>query len=318
MRALAAGLLVGVLSNVAFAQAYPTKPIRVVVPNPAGGIDVYARVFLPRAVELLGQPIVIENRAGASGAIGAENIAKSPPDGYSLLFSTSAQIVTSPFLNKSLPYDPIRDFTPVTKALEPVEALLIHAALPFNSVRELIDYAKKNPVKLSYGSSGVGSIPHFEGELFKAAAGVDMLHVPYKGLAQILPELAAGRIDVAFPGIGSGNNIVATGKARILAVMDETRYAGLPDMPSITETLPGFRRAPLWFSFFGPAKLPAPIVDRLHAAFVKSLGAPEVREQLAKMYLRPVGGTPDELAASIRSDMERTAALVKSIGLKPE
>jgi tripartite-type tricarboxylate transporter receptor subunit TctC len=314
----AAGLLLWAFSAAALAQAYPSKPIRVVIPNPAGGIDVYLRVLVPRAVEILGQPIVIENRPGASGAIGAENIARSAPDGYSLLFCTSAQIVTSPFLNKSLPYDPAKDFTPITKALQPVEALMVHAELPFRSVRELIDYAKKNPGKLSYGSSGVGSVPHFDGELFKAAAGIELLHVPYKGVAQIMPELAAGRIDIAFPGIGGAASIIAAGRARVLAVLDANRFPKLPDVPSISETLPGFRETPIWFSLFGPAALPRPIVDRLYGAVAKALETPEVREQYEKGYIRVVGSTPEELASSIRSDTELMAGLVKSIGLKPE
>ena len=302
----------------AYAQSYPAKPIRVVVPNPAGGIDVYMRVMLPRMMDLLGQSVVIENRAGASGAIGAENIARSAPDGYSLLFATSAVLVTSPFLNKNLPYDPIKDFTPISKILAPVEVIAVHASLPVGSVKQLLDYARRNPGKLSYGSSGVGSIPHFDGEAFKAAAGVDLLHVPYKGVAQIVPELAAGRIDVAFPGIGAVRSFVAAGKVKVLAVLDSNRFQRLPDVPSVSETLPGFRAAPLWFSLYGPAGLPRPVVDRLHAVIVKSLNDPEIRTRYESGGFRVIGSTPEELVASMKADAAFTAQLVKSIGIKAD
>ncbi|MFM9971612.1 MAG: Bug family tripartite tricarboxylate transporter substrate binding protein [Burkholderiales bacterium] len=311
--------LAWILMPSAIAQAYPVKPIRVVIPNPAGGIDAYLRLAAPKLQELLGQPLVIENRpGGASGSIGTDNIAKSAPDGYSLLFCTPAQIVTGPFLNKNLPYHPIRDFTPISKLLEPVETLAVRGELPANTMRELIDYAKKNPGKLTYGSSGVGSIPHFDGELFKAGAGVDLLHIPYKGIAQIIPELAAGRIDVAFPAFGSAAPMLSAGKIRVLAVLGSTRYARMPDVPAITETLPGFQAAPIWFSLFGPAGLPRPMVDRLYGAVSKALAVPEVREQFEKLYMRAVATTPEALAAAIKADTELVAGLVKQIGLNPE
>ena len=300
------------------AQTYPVKPIRVVVPNPAGGIDSYARVFQPKFAEVIGQQMVLENRPGASGAIGAENIARSAPDGYSLLFATSAVLVTSPLLNKSLPYDPVRDFAPISNLLEPVDVIAVNASLPFKTVKELIDHAKANPGKLTFGSSGVGSVPHFDGELLKGAAGIDMLHVPFKGIAQIVIELVAGRIDVTFPGMGSIGPHAASGKARILAVLGATRFSRLPDVPSITDTLPGFRPAPLWFGMFAPAATPRPIVQRLHAAFVASLNAPEVRTHYETNGFRVIGSSPEELVARMKSDSELTAGLIKSAGIKPE
>ncbi len=298
---------------------YPAKPIRVVVPNPAGGIDQYLRFFQPKMAELLGQPLVIESRPGASGAIGAQNIAKSAPDGYSLLFCTSAQIVSNPFLIKELPYDPIKDFTPVSMLVEPADTTMsINVSVPANNVRELIEYGKKNPGKLSYGSSGIGSIPYFTGELFKLAAGIDMLHVPYKGVAQIMPELMAGRVDIAFVGLGFVAPTIASGKVKALAVLDPKRYARLPDVPSITETLPNFRSAPLWFSIFGPAGLSRTVVLRLQEAFAKTAQVSEVRATLEERGMKVIVGTPEELASSIRADIEMTARLVKLLGLRPE
>ena len=300
------------------AQTYPVKPIRVVVPNPAGGIDAYARVFQPSFAAIIGQQMLLENRPGASGAIGAENIARAAPDGYSLLFATSAVLVTSPFLNKNLPYDPVKDFAPISNLLEPVEVIAVNASLPFKTVKELIDFAKANPGKLTFGSSGVGSVPHFDGELFKAAAGIDMLHVPYKGIAQIIPELVSGRIDAAFPGMGSIGPHLASGKARVLAVLGATRFARLPEVPSIIDTLPHFRPAPLWFGMFAPAATPRPIVQRLHAAFVAALNVAEVRANYENGGFRVIGSTPEELSARIKADSELTAGLVKAVGLKPE
>ena len=298
---------------------YPAKPIRVVVPNPAGGIDQYLRYFQPKVAELLGQPLVIDSRPGASGAIGAQNVAKSPPDGYSLLFCTSAQIVTNPFLIKDLPYDPVRDFAPVSLLVEPADTTLsINVAVPVNTVRELIDYGRKNPGKLSYGSSGIGSIPYFTGELFKLAAGIDMLHVPYKGVAQIMPELMAGRVDIAFAGLGFVATTIASGKVKALAVLDSKRYARLPNVPSIAETLPNFRSAPLWFGMFGPAGLPRPIALRVQEALAKTAQMPEVYATLEERGMKVVTSTPEELAAAIKADIEMTAKLVRLLGLKPE
>ncbi|MSQ51037.1 MAG: tripartite tricarboxylate transporter substrate binding protein [Betaproteobacteria bacterium] len=322
MPAAPVGLFVSLfcIACCAWSQApFPVKPIRVVVPNPTGGIDQYLRYFQPRVAEFLGQPLVIESRPGASGAIGAQNVAKSAPDGYSLLFCTSAQIVSNPFLIRDLPYDPIRDLTPVSMLVEPADTTLsINVSIPANNVRELIDYGKKNPGKLSYGSSGVGSIPHFTGELFKLAAGIDMLHVPYKGVAQIMPELMAGRVDVAFAGLGFVGPTIASGKVRALAVLDPRRYARLPEVPSIVDTLPGFRSAPLWFSVFGPAGLPRSVAGRLHEAFAKTAQTPEVRATLEERGMKVIVSSPEELAASIKSDIELTARLVKQLGLKPE
>ena len=299
-------------------QAYPSKPVRVVVPNPAGGIDIYARVLQPKFAEHFGQPMVIESRPGASGSIGAENVARSAPDGYSLLYTTSAVVVTSPFLNKNLPYDPVRDFTPVIGLLEPVDAIAVSTSQSFKTVKELVDFAKANPGKLTFGSSGVGSIPHFDGELLKAAASIDLLHVPYKGIAQIIPELMAGRIDIAFPGVGRIAPQVAAGKARILAVLSTVRFARLPDIPSITDTVSGYRPAPLWFGIFAPAGTPRPVVQKLYSSLAFALNAPEVNTNFESEGFRVLATTPEELAARMRSDSELTAKLVKAVGLKAE
>ena len=296
-------------------QSYPVKPIRIIVPNAPGGIDTNFRIIMPRLQELLGQPIVIESRPGASGALGAEAVARAEPDGYTLLYCTSAQIVTSPLLKKGLRYDPIRDFTPITKLFQPIEAIQVTAEIPAKTIPDLIAHAKAHPGKLTYASSGVGSVPHFNGELFKTAAGIDLLHVPYNGVAQIVPELLAGRIDVAFLTIGTAQSLLDTGKVRMLAGLDPERTG---DMPSILETLPGFRRAPIWFGLFGPAGLPREIVDRLHAALSQSVKEQAVRAALDKAWLRIVVSTPAELATSIQADRALTQEIINKVGLTPE
>ncbi len=315
-RSLAA--LLAALSLCATAQTYPTKPIRLVVPYPPGGIDVFARVMLPKASEALGQPIVIENRAGANGVIGSENIAHSAPDGYSLLFVTAGSIVTGAALTKVQPFDVAKDFTPVINLLDPLQILTVHPSLPVRSVQELIDYAKRNPGKLSYGSSGIGSVFHLNGEQFKKLAGVDIVHVPYKGTAPLVTELLTGRIEVGLPAVNNVKEYLGSGKLRVLAVLDSQRYAGLPGVPILADAVPGFRKVPTWTAIFGPPGLPRAIVDRVNGAFQRALQAPEVRKFIEDQGAVIRGGTPEELAATIRSDLDFTVNLVKNLGIQPE
>ena len=302
----------------AFAQSYPTRPIRLVVPYPPGGIDVFARVMLPKASELLGQPVVIDNRAGANGIIGSDNVVHSPPDGHSLLFVTAGTIVVVPVLTKVQPFDTVKDFTPIVNLLDPLQILTVHASLPVASVKELIDYAKRNPGKLSYASSGVGSVFYLNGEQLKLLAGMDIVHVPYKGSAPMTTDLLAGRIEVGLPALNNVNEYLGSGKLRILAVLDSQRYAGLPGVPTLAETVAGFRKTPTWTAVFGPASLPRPIVERLNGVFLKALDAPEVRKFIDERGAVIRGGTPQDLAATIRSDLELTEKLIKTIGIQPE
>jgi tripartite-type tricarboxylate transporter receptor subunit TctC len=305
-------------SVAAHAQAFPVKPIRLVIPNAPGGIDLYARVVFPRMAEELGQPVIIENRPGASGIIGAEFVSKSAPDGYNVLFATSGILVSAQFLNKNVPINMQRDLTPISQMLGIVSTITVAASSPIRTVTDLVNHAKKNPGKLSYGSSGIGTIPHMNGEIFKDVTGVDLLHVPTKGTAQLMTEMLAGRLDVDFSGLGAVTPYASTGKLRIIALQGNARFGPAGDTPSINETYPNYRDAPSWIALMGPAALPRPLVDRLHASVVKSMNLPEVRASYDKMGLRILASSPEELAAAMRSGSEFVGKLVKTIGLQPE
>jgi tripartite-type tricarboxylate transporter receptor subunit TctC len=266
----------------------------------------------------MGQPVVIDNRAGANGIIGSELVVHSPPDGYTIIFTTSSTMVGAIFLTKNLPFDPVKDFTPISSVYQGVHSLVVNGATPFHTVRELIDYAKKNPGKLSYSSSGVGSVFHMNGESFKLAAGVDILHVPYKGIAPAVADVVAGRIEVGFPGLSNVRQFLGTGKVRVLAVLDPKRYERMPDVPALQEILPDFRKAPTWIAMFGPAGMPRPIVMRLNSEIRKALDSPDVRKAMDDNYSQITAGPPEELAALLKSDIELTGGIVKRLGLHAE
>jgi tripartite-type tricarboxylate transporter receptor subunit TctC len=310
MLALSAGQLV-------FAQSYPVKPVRIVAPYPPGGIDVYIRQLAPKMSEFLGQPMVIDNRGGANGIPGTDNVARSAPDGYSLLFAVASTLVAGQFLNKNVPFDTVRDFTPIIPILDTRHGMAVFASLPLNSVRELIDFAKKNPGKLSYGSTGVGSTVHLENEVFKALTGTDILHVPYKGTAPMMTDALAGRFDISINGMNFVKPQVDAGKLKMLAVLERHRNKEFPNVPSIVEIVPDFRKPPNWAAIFGPAGLPRPIVDRVHAAVMKTVELPEIRryiEQSADVVMT----APDQFATQIREDIAWTARVVKDLGIQPE
>jgi tripartite-type tricarboxylate transporter receptor subunit TctC len=305
-------------SFVAAAQSFPSKPIKLVVPYPPGAAaDAIARLVAPKLTEDLGQPIVIENRGGAGGNIGSEFVAKSAPDGYTVEVSTDGPHVGNAFLLKSMPYDPIKDFTPITLAVKNILVLVANPSLPVNSVPELIEYAKKNPGKLSFGTPGNGSPHHFAGALFNQLAGTDLQHVPYNGGGPAVTDLIGGQIPLAVSSLVSVAAQIKEGRVKVLAVADKERYSGLPGVPTIGETLPGFVMTS-WNGFFAPARLPAPILARLHESITKALRGPEVSARLHALGLEVVAGTPEQFAAQQKADYELRANLAKSIGLQPE
>jgi len=299
-------------------QAYPVKPIRLVAPYPPGGIDAYARALLPRATELLGQPVVIENRAGANGFIGAEYVARSAPDGYTLLFISSGTFVYGVALARSVPFDPIRDFTPVANLFETLKILTVHASLPIGSVAELIDYAKRNPGKLTYASAGIGSVQHLVAESFKSAAGVDILHIPYKGTAPMATDLLAGRADLGFPAVNNVKPYLGSGKLKVIAVADARRYAGMPDIPTVSETVPAFRPTPSWTAVFGPAGMARPVVDRLNSVFLSALQSTEARRYLDENGAAIKGGSPQDPGATVKDDLAAAVELIRKTGIRAE
>ena len=297
-------------SSAAFAQDYPNRPIKLIVPfPPAGGTDNVARLFVQEVSQRLGQTVVIENRAGAAGVIGADLAAKAEPDGYTLLLTTNSTHVIGPLLNPKTPYSPVKSFTPIIYLVHSPSIMIVPLSSKATTVSEFIALAKANPGKLNYGSAGIGGIPHLSGERFQALSGTKMTHVPYKGTALAVPDLLAGRLDVIFDSFSSGYPHVRDVKARALGVSSAERSPLVPNLPAISEQLPGFVSL-TWFGVLGPAGLPAPIVDKVNAAFSAALNNPKIREQLAGMGIDAVGGTPAEFVKRMADD---TAAWSKVI-----
>src|SRR6267154_1303846 len=303
----------------AVAQTWPSRPITIVVPCPAGpALDLVARQVGARIAGPLGQTVVIENRTGANGTIGSNGVARSAPDGYSLLAATAGTHVTAVHLMKSLPYDPVKDFTPIIAAVEPVTCLVVGSALPVNSVSELIAYAKAHPGELSYGSSGVGSVFHLMGELFNQTAGVKINHVPYRGVAPALQDVIAGHIPMAFLSISNVLGLADQASVKILAVLEPKRFPLRPQIPSMSEALPAFRKPSSWFGLFGPAGLSAPITARLNSETIRALNAPDVLPKLNDNGMAVIGGTPDDFKALIEDGIARYGAIIKEAGIQPE
>lgn len=318
-RLLAATIACANLSVVdALAQNYPTKPIRIVVGfAPGGGADVSARLVGPKLSELLGQPVVVENRPGASTAIATERVATSPPDGYTLLLLPSSTTILSAMRTK-LPYDLERDFTPVSLLVVGQFALVVHPSVPARNVKELIAIARSRPGKLSYGSSGAGSASHLAGELFNSMAKVNVLHVPYKGANEATIATAIGEVDMFFATIAPLLPLQAAGKVRALAVSGAARTSLMPAMPTIGESgLTGYDRS-VWYGIIAPAGLPKEVVTQLHGAIGKVVNTPEMKETYAKQGLEPHTNTPEQFAAFIKNDIAQNTRLIKLSGAKTE
>jgi tripartite-type tricarboxylate transporter receptor subunit TctC len=299
------------------AQTYPSKPLRVIVPWPPGGTDVPLRVMQPALQEEFGQQLVIENRAGANGIIGTDYMSKQPPDGYTLLWTSSNPIVTGPVTTpKEVAYDPVKDLTNVSKLLLGVSTIAAPASLPVNSLKELIEYAKRNPGKLSYSSAGVGSVTHADGEMLKLHAGIDLLHIPYKGFGQVLPDLIANRVQLAFIAYMSVVQQVDAGKLKILAVFIRP-HPRLPGTAVVEEQVRGFERLPVWTaSVHAPAGMLRPVLNRIYGALSKTLARAELRRRLENDdgYII-VANTPDEFATEVKESLAKTAATIKLLGV---
>src|SRR5689334_12745892 len=291
MRYCAVLALVLAFATPANAQSFASKPITLVVPFPPGpALDLVARLVGAKLADALGQTVVVENRTGANGTLGANAVARAAPDGQTLLFTTASTQVTAVHLMKSLPYDPVKDFTPIVAAVEPATCLIVNSALPVRSVAELVAYAKARPGELSYGSSGVGSVFHLMGELFNQTAGVKTNHVPYRGVAPALQDVVAGHIPMAFISISNALAVGDSKAVKILAVLEPARFARRPDIPSMSEVIPSFRKPSSWFGVFGPAGLPGAIAARLNGEIVRALNAPDVKAKLDDNGLAVIGG----------------------------
>ena len=308
---------IGVLPGFALAQAYPSKPIRFVVPYPAGGpLDTIARLLAQKVSEGVGQPVVVDNKPGAGGNIGADIVAKSPADGYTILMGAVATHAINPTLYASIPYDPVRDFAPITQVASTPNVLVVHPSIPAATVREFIAHAKANPGKLSFGSGSTGSAGHLAGELFKTMAGVDMVHVPYKGAAPAMNDLVGGQIQLMFDNLASSLGQVKAGRIKAIAVTTAKRTPLAPDLPTVAESgLPGFDIS-TWFGVFAPAGTPREAQEKLHAQFTRALAAPDVREKMLALGAEPVGTRPEEFAAYIKAEADKYARVIKASGAK--
>jgi len=318
MRGILATAVFFAVSTALSAQEYPSKPIRMVVGfPPGGGTDVVARILAPRMSELLGQPIVIENRPGATGTLAAGQVAKSPPDGYTLMMGHVSVNAIAPSLFSNLQYDVLKDFAPVAIAAAVPHLVTVHPSMPASSLKDLIGWLKSQPGKLSFPSAGNGSMPHLAGEIFKSLAGVLMVHVPYKGSGQSMQDLLGGQHLVAFDTMPASSPHVRSGKLRALAVSSATRVPGLPDVPTAEEAgLAGYVVS-TWYGVFAPAGTPAAIVRRLHADTVKAMQTPDTKSKLEGIGADgTVSRSPEEFAGLVRADTARYAEIVKDIGLR--
>lgn len=323
MKRVARGLLRAVMiaglvtPALCFSQAYPTKPVRALVPFPAGSIpDVIARLVTEKLGPALGQPVIVDNRIGAGGRIGATAAAKAASDGYTLLLGSATTHVVAPNVVKNMPYDSFQDFTPIANAASAVSSLLVHPSMPVRSLQELVAYAKENPGKISYGSNGIGSTHHIRGELIKMAAGIDIVHVPFSGSNELVSAILGGQLQMTFITPGSMKQHIEAGKVRLLAVTTPRRDPALPEVPTIAEGLPGYESIVDWFAFFGPAGLARPIVMRLNGEIVKALNTPEVRSRLSAQSLLVIGSSPEELAELMKSESRIYAKVVKAAGIQ--
>jgi tripartite-type tricarboxylate transporter receptor subunit TctC len=306
--------------DTAAAQSWPAaRPITMVVPFPPGpALDLVARLVGGKMGEALGQTIVVENRSGANGTIGSNLVARAAPDGYTLLAATAGTHVTAVHLMKSLPYDPLKDFTPIVAAVEPVTCLAVNSAVPADTVEELIAYARSHPDDLSFGSSGVGSVFHMMGELFNQTAGVRIKHVPYRGVAPAMQDVISGHIPMVFISVSNAIPAMQTGRVKILAVLEPSRYAKLPQVRSMSEIVPAFQKPSSWFGFFGPAGLPREILVRVNAEIVAALDASDVRGKLEDNGMTVIGGTPEQFGALMQDGIVRYGAIVKAAGIPAE
>lgn len=316
--AVVMGALLFSVAGEAPAQAYPTKPIRLVVPFAAGGPnDVIGRVIATKVSDQLGQPIVIDNRPGAGGAVGTALVKSAPADGYTLLISGTSSLAINPALYANLPYDALRDFAPVSLVGTAPSLLVVNASSPIRSVKELIAAAKAKPGGLNYASGGIGSAPHLAGELMNAMAGVRMVHVPFKGGGLALAGVMSDQAQLFMGGMSAAMPAVKSGRLRGIAVTSLKRSQFAPDVPTVAETLPGYDVVN-WYAVFAPAGTPKPVIARLNGEIVKAMATPELKARFADLATDADTSTAEELAKYHRSELAKWAKVVKAAGIKPE
>ena len=305
------GIVGALFSSLTMAQAYPNKPIKLVIPFPAGGAtDIVGRVVAQQLGVELGQTVVVDNRAGAAGVIGSESVARAAPDGYTILLSTSSTHTIGPILNPKIPYSPTKDFTPIMYLAASPQVVVVPLTSPAKTMPELIDYIKKNPGKLNFGSAGTGGIPHLSTERFLAMTDTKMTHVPYKGTALAMPDLMAGRLDLMFDSISVSLPHIRDGKVRALAVTSPKPSSVAPDIPTLSQFVPGYESL-TWFGVFGPAGLPSAIQEKLNQALNKAIQNPALLAQFAKLGFDAAGGTPEEFAKKMAEETVMWQKVIK-------
>lgn len=309
--------VITMVSGVASAQSdYPSRPVTVIVPQATGGAnDTIARIVTAKLSEILGQQFVVENRPGAGGNIGTAAAAKTKPDGYTLLLTTNSVQVINPWLYKNIGFDPLKDFEPVGLVASAGYVLVANSAFPANNVTELISQAKANPGKINYASAGNGTLNHLIMEMFKQKVGIDMMHVPYKGAAAAATDVASGQVPVSVQSAPSSLTLISAGKIKALAVTNEKRIAALPNVPSISETIPGFGSTP-WYGILAPAGTPAAIVNKLNAAIKTALADKDVQEKLIKQGCEALTSTPAQFTTLLKDDLANWQKIVKDSGAR--
>ncbi len=304
------------LGPLAAAQPFPGKPIRMIAPSsPGGPVDVIARVLVQGMTETLGQQVVVENRAGAAGLIGAELVAKAPADGYTLLLGFSGPLAIVPNLNDATPYDPVKDFAPVSFAASAPYVLLVHPAVPARSVKEFVALARSRPGKMNFASGGNGTGIHMAGELFNLAAGVKILHVPYKGAGPGMAALISGETDMMFNGLSPAIPQMKSGRLRGLAVGGEKRSPLMPELPTVAESGLKFNTTG-WYGVLAPRGTPQPIIAKLQGELVRAINIPAVKDQFTRMGVEGIGSTPEQFGSLIREEVEKWGKVIKTAGLK--
>ncbi len=303
--------VVALMPMLAAAQAWPTKTVKIVVPFAAGGAtDVVARLLAQKLTEAWGQAVIVEDRAGAGGNIGADAVAKSAPDGYTLLMTSGSIVTANPYMYKNMSFDPAKDLVAVTNVATGPQVIVLNPDVPAKNLKEFIAYAQANPGRVNFGSAGVGTQTHLAAENFAYAAKVDMTHVPYKGESAALTDLMGGQIQMVTPNLGGAINLIQQGKLRALAVTSKERNPQIPDVPSASEVLPGFENAG-WFGLMAPAGTPQEVIDKIQADSAKILQTDDFRAKLAQQGMVPVGNKPGDFAAAIREEAARWEKVIR-------
>jgi tripartite-type tricarboxylate transporter receptor subunit TctC len=312
----ASAVLIALSVSAANAQDYPDRPVKIIVPTPPGGpVDVIGRLTANSLQNSLGKAFVVENRAGAGNTIGSKDAAEATPDGYTLLFTAASGQVIAPLLHPDAGYDPLKSFDPIALVGQSSNILVVNPSVPANSVQELVAYAKANPGKVNFSSGGIGVLPHLIGEMFKARAGIDIVHVPYKGGGPSINDVLAGNVQMTFEGTSVLLPLIQAGRLRALAVTTPKRIPQLPDVPTMVESgFPNFVSTS-WTGLLAPAHTPQPIIAKLNSAINEGLKTPELKTALKRLSNEPLGGTPADFTAVIKADLDKWSPIVSALGL---